>query len=77
MRFCFIIFIAISCMAIMLSGTAVNPALAENKQPDPPGTFNFPLLRDNGGHMRKLVENSFCLCAATDCHNRSGFGIPL
>ncbi len=49
-------------MAIMLSGTVVKPAQAGTPQQDPAGAFNFPLMRDNGGHMRKLVENCFSMC---------------
>jgi hypothetical protein len=43
----------------MLSGGIVNPAHAENPLKAPAGAFNFPLMRESDGHMRKLVENCF------------------
>ena len=49
----------------------VNPAHAENPLKAPAGAFNFPLMRDNSGHMRQLVENCFGVS------DRGGFGHPL
>ena len=59
MRLYIIGFLTLTCIGFGLSGSAATQALEDNQQQEQPGSFNFPLLQDRDGHIRKLVENCF------------------